>query len=160
MSICIPGLRKMETRATMQGTPEMEVGTCTETQEEVHVRITTPESHTTRSNNNTKPNRAGTSSPTVTAVTRPNKSKTHTIIVLQKPLRKELWAENNNQDRQPQTMPCGLLITPILKAELLQNPDSSLRWTITNKCRSLVTIAARLKEFEESSIAANVVHTS
>jgi hypothetical protein len=91
-SICTPELRKMEIKAITLGTPEiiveMEVGMCTEIQEELHVKMVTQERHTIRSNNNTKPNRTGMSSPMGTAVTHPNKM--HTITVILRHLRKEL----------------------------------------------------------------------
>lgn len=93
-SICTPGHkinRKMGIKTIMLGTPEiiveMEVGMCTEIQEEVHKEMVTREYHTTRINN-TKSNRTGMSSPMVTAVTHPNKMLT--IIVILRHLRKEL----------------------------------------------------------------------
>ena len=91
-SICTPELRKMEIKAITLGTPEiiveMEVGMCTEIQEELHVKTVTQERHTIKSNNNTKSNRTGMSSPMGTAVTHPNKM--HTITVILRHLRKEL----------------------------------------------------------------------
>jgi hypothetical protein len=90
-SICTPGLRKMEIKAITLGTPEiiveMEVGMCTEIQEELLVKMVTLGINT-RSSNNTKPNRTGMSSPMVTAVTNPNKMPMNTVIL--RHLRKEL----------------------------------------------------------------------
>ena len=92
MSICTPGLRKMVIKTITLGTPEimveMEVGMCTEIQEELLNKTVTLEINTTRSSNNTKPNRTGMSSPMVTAVTNPNKMPMNTVIL--RHLRKEL----------------------------------------------------------------------
>ena len=91
MSICTPGLRKMVIKTITLGTPEimveMEVGMCTEIQEELLVKMVTLGINT-RSSNNTKPNRTGMSSPMVTAVTNPNKMPMNTVIL--RHLRKEL----------------------------------------------------------------------
>lgn len=84
-SICTPGHRKMVIKTIMLGTPEtiveMEVGMCTEIQEEV-----TLENHTIKSSN-IKSNKPEVSSPMVTAVT--NHNRTLMTIVTPRHLRKE-----------------------------------------------------------------------